>query len=52
VRRRDLVSTLDDYLDDLDYLVAEVGQPSELELERADAIARRIQDRELAARAD
>jgi post-segregation antitoxin (ccd killing protein) len=41
VRRQDLLSRTDAYLDEL---VAEVGAPSAEELERAEAIARRIRE--------
>jgi post-segregation antitoxin (ccd killing protein) len=41
VRRQDLISQADAYLDEL---VAEVGAPSAEELARAEAIARRIRD--------
>jgi post-segregation antitoxin (ccd killing protein) len=42
VRRQDLLSHTDDYLDEL---VAEVGAPSAEEVARAEAIARRIRER-------
>lgn len=48
VRRQELETRADEYLAEL---LAEVGEPSETETERADAIARRIQERALAARA-
>lgn len=48
VRRQELEARADEYLDEL---LAEVGDPSEAELARADAIARRIQERSLAAEA-
>lgn len=46
VRRRELDRRAEEYLSDL---IAEVGAPSEAELARADAIARRLQERALAA---
>lgn len=48
VRRQELEARADEYLDEL---LAEVGDPSEAELARADAVARRIQERSLAAEA-
>ncbi len=48
VRRQELEASADEYVADL---VAEVGEPSEADLARADEIARRLQDRALAARA-
>lgn len=48
VRRLELEARADEYLADL---LAEVGEPSEAEIARADAIARRLQERALAARA-
>ncbi|MDR1799946.1 MAG: hypothetical protein LBR19_08745 [Bifidobacteriaceae bacterium] len=48
VRRRELVCRADQYIEEL---LAEVGQPSERELARADAITARLQARALAAAA-
>ncbi|MGN6782053.1 MAG: hypothetical protein ACTHJH_11165 [Marmoricola sp.] len=48
VRRRELRARADEYIEEL---VAEVGEPSEAELARADAIARRPQERAVAAQA-
>jgi post-segregation antitoxin (ccd killing protein) len=48
VRRLELESRADEYLAEL---LAEVGEPSEAESARADAIARRLQERAAAARA-
>lgn len=48
LRRRELEARADEYLGEL---IAEVGEPSEAEMARADAIARRLQDRALTARA-
>lgn len=48
VRRQDLEMRADEYLAEL---LAEVGEPSEAEMSRADAIARRLQERALAAQA-
>ena len=47
VRRRELEARADEYLDEL---ISEVGEPSEAEFARADAIARGVQERALAAR--
>lgn len=47
VRRQELETRADEYLAEL---LAEVGEPSETEIARADAIARRLQERALAAR--
>lgn len=47
-RRQELEARAGDYLNEL---LAEVGEPSEVEVARADAIARRLQERALAARA-
>ncbi len=49
LRRQELEARADQYLTEL---LAEVGEPSEAEVARADAIARRIQERAIAARAD
>ena len=46
VRRQELDSAVGQYIDEL---VAEVGEPSETEIARADEIARRIQTRAIAA---
>lgn len=48
VRRQELETRADEYLAEL---IAEVGEPSEAEIARADAIARRLQERALAAQA-
>jgi hypothetical protein len=48
LRRQELEARADEYLDEL---LAEVGEPSEAEMARADAIARRLQERALAAQA-
>lgn len=48
VHRRELEARADDYLVEL---LAEVGEPSEADLARADAMARRLQERALAKRA-
>jgi len=48
LRRQELQARADEYLDEL---LAEVGEPSEAEMSRADAIARRLQERALAAQA-
>lgn len=48
VRRQELMGRADEYLADL---LDEVGEPGEAELARADAIARRLQERALAAQA-
>ncbi|MFT3873027.1 MAG: hypothetical protein QM714_10335 [Nocardioides sp.] len=48
LRRLELEARTDEYLDEL---VAEVGEPSQEEMARADAIALRLQERALAARA-
>lgn len=47
LRRRELEDRSDDYLAEL---VAEVGEPSDAEMARADAIAQRLHERALAAR--
>lgn len=47
-RRQELEARADDYIDEL---IAEVGEPSEADIARADEIARRIQDRAIAAQA-
>lgn len=47
LRRQELEARADEYITGL---IAEVGEPSEADLARADAIARRLQDRALAAR--
>jgi hypothetical protein len=44
LQRRDALDATDDYLD---ALVHEVGEPTPRQQSRADAIARRIRDREL-----
>lgn len=49
VRRQELASRADDYLTEL---LAEVGEPSEAEADRADVIARRIRERVMAGRHD
>lgn len=49
VRRQDLDARTDDYVREL---TDEVGAPSDEELARADVIARRLQERALAAKAD
>lgn len=48
LRRQALEVRADEYVADL---IAEVGEPSEADMARADEIARRIQDRALAAQA-
>lgn len=48
VRRQELEARADEYLEDL---LAEVGEPSDAEVARADAIARRLQERAIAAQA-
>ena len=48
LRRQELEARADQYLTEL---LAEVGEPSEAEIARADAIARRVQERALAAQA-
>lgn len=48
LRRQELEARADQYLTEL---LAEVGEPSEAELARADAIARRLQERAIAAQA-
>lgn len=48
LRRRELEARTDDYLAEL---VAEVGEPSDAEMTRADAIAQRLHERALAASA-
>jgi post-segregation antitoxin (ccd killing protein) len=48
LRRRELEARADEYLAEL---IAEVGEPTEAEMTRADAIARRLQERALAAKA-
>jgi post-segregation antitoxin (ccd killing protein) len=48
IRRQELESRADAYVAEL---IAELGEPSEADIARADAIARRIQDRALAAQA-
>ncbi len=49
LRRRELESRADEYLAEL---ITEVGEPTEAEMARADAIARRLHERALAAQAD
>lgn len=49
VRRQELVGRADHYLTEL---LAEVGEPGEAEIERADAIARRLHERAVAAKVD
>ena len=44
LERQDAIAETDRYLDDL---VAEVGEPSQRQQTRADAIARRVRDRSL-----
>ncbi len=48
VRRQELEARADEYVEEL---IAEVGEPSEADIARADEVARRIQERALAARA-
>ena len=48
LRRQELAAGADQYLTEL---LAEVGEPSEAEVARADAIARRLQERAIAAQA-
>lgn len=48
LRRQELEARADEYIADL---IAEVGEPSEADVARADEIARRLQDRAIAARA-
>ncbi len=48
LRRQELEARADQYLTEL---LAEVGEPSEAEVARADAIARRLQERAIAAQA-
>ncbi len=48
LRRQELEARADQYLTEL---LAEVGAPSETEVARADAIARRLQERAIAAQA-
>lgn len=48
LRRQELEARADEYVAEL---IAEVGEPSEADLARADEIARRLQDRALAAQA-
>ena len=48
LRRQELEARADQYLTEL---LAEVGEPSEAEVARADAIARRLQKRAIAAQA-
>lgn len=48
LRRQELEARAEEYVAEL---IAEVGEPSEADLARADVIARRLQDRALAARA-
>ncbi|MBA3991045.1 MAG: hypothetical protein H0X54_08415 [Propionibacteriales bacterium] len=48
LRRQELAARADQYLTEL---LAEVGEPSEAEFARADAIARRLQERAIAAQA-
>jgi len=48
LRRQELAARADQYLTEL---LAEVGEPSEAEVARADAIARRLQERAIAAQA-
>jgi post-segregation antitoxin (ccd killing protein) len=47
LRRRELETRADEYLTEL---IAEVGEPTEAQMARADAIARRLRERSLAAR--
>jgi len=44
LQRRDALEATDSYLDEL---AAEIGEPSRRQVARADAIARRIRDRQL-----
>jgi post-segregation antitoxin (ccd killing protein) len=48
VRRRERQARADEYVDEL---VAEVGEPSDGEIDRADALARRVQERAVASQA-
>jgi len=48
LRRQELAARADQYLTEL---LAEVGEPSEAEIARTDAIARRLQERAIAAQA-
>lgn len=48
LRRQELEARADEYVADL---IAEVGEPSGVEIARADEIARRLQDRAIAAQA-
>lgn len=48
LRRQELEARADEYLSEL---IAEVGEPSETEIARADEVARRLQDRALRAQA-
>ena len=48
VRRQELEARADEYVEEL---IAEVGEPSEADIARADEVARRLQERALAARA-
>lgn len=48
LRRQELEARADQYLTEL---LADVGEPSEAEVARADAIARRLQERAIAAQA-
>ncbi len=48
LRRQELEARADEYVAEL---IAEVGEPSQADIDRADEIARRLQDRALAAQA-
>ena len=48
LRRQELEARADEYVAEL---INEIGEPSEADLARADEIARRLQDRAMAARA-
>lgn len=48
LRRQELEARAEEYLADL---IAEVGEPSEADIARTDEIARRLQDRAIAAQA-
>lgn len=48
LRRQELEARADEYIAEL---IAEVGEPSEADIARADAIARRLQDRAIASQA-
>lgn len=48
LRRQELEARADEYIDEL---IAEVGEPSEADIARADEITSRLQDRAIAAQA-